>query len=1222
MQSQDGKDPSLRERMRLKHVYFSGGTYQIEVKDPDLKGSFWPFLQMDDQGKVTDSFCTCPDVEVNGSCPHLIFAREWIFQGHSDPLHVRFRDSFWKALCHMASRRHGYDRAVLKQKSGGFVATSETGKELFSIRPLSPKGSSDLEEILTAQSAPTEETSLKFSNLPSEELLLWKQGRASHQLLYELSFWSDLAKYWMLQQEEGKQYQIHFEEEKRGGLPKRVRIVFSKIEASFYIAEVNWEQLIPTLKTVQSKLRVFEFGAHALKTILYKAEERCFKIEFSPLSKDEAVREGEAIHVGNFLYYSGVGFYPAHLDPIFQNPVISEGQIAMALQRHSALIAKYLVGTHIHPASVKASYRLFFDSEENFHIQCYLFEPQDLQKPLSAYFGSWVYCQDRGFYLLENLLFEGIERTISKPLISDFVNRHRHFLHNYDGFETHVSTIASKLTFQVDPLGLKFQARLEVSEMQEEYIDCGEWIYVRGRGFYAKVTGKTGLFLKSGMRVPPKEISRFIHLHQDELEPIAGFFSGKQPLVRSGLDVRLGEEEEIVIAPLYFFKEGYEGKSVEILGDYTYVEGEGFSEIPHEMRLPEKYVKKNRVEPAHQPYFMGFELETLRPYILFLDPKLQMPKQTILRIHRALKDEKGSGFFLQLEFQTEIGSASAEEIWKGVSEKRAYLFTEAGFLFLNQPRFSWFKNLPKKRFTAKGLRLTLLEWLRLNVSEEIIEPTGVSAEDVKSREVLEAFRNLSSDQPIDLSLLKSTLRPYQETGLRWLFFLYQNGLSALLCDEMGLGKTHQAMALIAAVSLAPSYKFLVVCPTSVIFHWEGQLKRFLPALRILVFYGIQRSLENFETDYDLLLTSYGTLRSEREALSLIPFEIAVFDEIQIAKNSHSQTHQALRLIEAKMRLGLTGTPIENRLLELKALFDLTVPSYLPNEAQFKEFFVNPIEKQHDLEKRALLSRLIRPFLLRRKKSEVLLELPEKIEEIAYCVLSDEQRALYKETYELAKQTLIVELNDEKKQVPYMHVFAMLSKLKQICNHPCLINKKLADYKKHRSGKWDYFVELLQEARESGQKLVVFSQYLDMLSIIELYLKEHGIGYATIRGSTRNRGEELEKFRTDPQCEVFVASLQAAGVGIELVAASVVIHYDRWWNPAKENQATDRVHRMGQSRGVQVFKMVTKETIEEQLHSLIERKKGLLEEVIGFDDQDQIKGFDRKELLELLEWSGE
>jgi len=208
------------------------------------------------------------------------------------------------------------------------------------------------------------------------------------------------------------------------------------------------------------------------------------------------------------------------------------------------------------------------------------------------------------------------------------------------------------------------------------------------------------------------------------------------------------------------------------------------------------------------------------------------------------------------------------------------------------------------------------------------------------------------------------------------------------------------------------------------------------------------------------------------------------------------------------------------------------------------------------------------------------------------------------------------LKNKEKPVSFVHVFSALSSLKQICDHPSLVIGDTKKYHTHSSGKWDLFVELLQEARESGQKVVIFSQYLEMLKIIEQYLQKKGIGFASIKGSTRDRPAQLRLFREDPRCEVFVASLLAAGVGIDLTVASIVIHFDRWWNPAKENQATDRVHRIGQNRGVQVFKLVTKNTIEEYIHEMIERKKGLLEDIIG--QEDQISYLNREELLSVFE----
>ena len=258
--------------------------------------------------------------------------------------------------------------------------------------------------------------------------------------------------------------------------------------------------------------------------------------------------------------------------------------------------------------------------------------------------------------------------------------------------------------------------------------------------------------------------------------------------------------------------------------------------------------------------------------------------------------------------------------------------------------------------------------------------------------------------------------------------------------------------------------------------------------------------------------------------------------------------------------------LKNRILELHSLFDIILPNYLPSESLYKELFVVPIEKNQDKEQTKLLRNLIHNFVMRRKKAEVLDDLPEKTEEISYVDFSDEQKRMYKQAFEKRKETIFKEMKDKNQPLPYMHIFALFSKLKQICDHPALAAKDVANYEKYQSGKWDLFVELLHEARESGQKLVVFSQYLDMLDIIEKHLQSQKIGYAQIRGSTRNRKDELIRFREDPNCEVFIGSLQAAGVGIDLVSASVVVHYDRWWNPAKENQATDRVHRIGQSRG--------------------------------------------------------
>jgi SNF2 family DNA or RNA helicase len=339
--------------------------------------------------------------------------------------------------------------------------------------------------------------------------------------------------------------------------------------------------------------------------------------------------------------------------------------------------------------------------------------------------------------------------------------------------------------------------------------------------------------------------------------------------------------------------------------------------------------------------------------------------------------------------------------------------------------------------------------------------------------------------------------------------------------------------------------------------------------------------------------------------------------MQVAKNQSSQIHKSLLELDAKMRIGLSGTPIENRLLELKSLIDIVLPKFLPSDAIFKEMFVNPIEKGQSVERAEVLMRLIRPFILRRNKSEVLLDLPEKTEEVIAVDLSDEQKELYKNIYRGSREVIDQQLEQEPNKQVTIHIFALLTKLKQICNHPALFLKDSGNYQKYQSGKWDLFVELLDEARMSGQKVVVFTQFLDMVAIFESYLQSQKIGYAKLHGATTDRKGEVERFQNDPECEVFIGTIQAAGVGIDLTKASVVIHYDRWWNFAKENQATDRVHRIGQTRGVQVFKFLSKDSIEEDIDWIIEKKKILAEQILSYDSAEEDKQLSQDELMELM-----
>lgn len=1209
----------LRTQKRSS-LLFSEGTYQAEVHDAQGR-TFWPFLQLDDEGKLLDCFCSCGDAEQKKSCLHLAVAWLKIFRRGKEPLHVRFRESLWNKLCQIGARRHGYDPKIL-QGEGTLRAYSLTGNPLFELTALNAEGRGRIDQILVHRPVETEETSIKFSNLSAEELLLWRQGRPSAPLRYRLSFWCDLAQWWMHLQETSRECRVQFSKEVP---PERISARFAQVAFCFHVAESNWPDLIPALATVPSPLKVYDLPEKNIRKITYHPDDRSLHLVHAILRTTgrpppNPLERGTP--VGDWLYLPNKGWIPKVVDPLLTKDHIASDQVGRFFQQYGPLLRKTLEGTQIHPTPMQASTQLFFDGQHHLHLCCYLFEQGDMQQPGSALFGSWVYLPDRGFYLVDNLPVEGTERVVAKQDVSDFISSNRTWLSMQEGFQIHHVALEPRWTYALDAQGLHFEMQAEMAEEAKGILDLGEWIYIKGRGLYSKRGKKEGFLLQPGLCVPLEEIPSFIQRAKEELDQVVGFFALSSPIVASGVELLLNEQGRIALRPKYLFLPQYE--RVQVIADFTYVEGEGFCQIPPTLRLPPLYQKERIIEPSQQAQFLDFELPAIEPFLLSCDPRLRRPKQLQLHILRIQRDEtaKTGSWLIDLEYVSEVGQTDAIELWRAIASKQGVCLSRAGSIFLQHPRFHWLRALSKKRWSKGGkrVRLSTLEWIRLRGFEELIPPTAQTRQAEASRKLLEEMQSLQTDRALDLTGLKSDLRHYQETGLKWLWFLYCFGLSGLLCDEMGLGKTHQAMALIAAARNAKKGapdKYLVVCPTSVIYHWEDLLARFFPSLRCYIFHGSLRKLEPFTTHHDLLVTSYGTIRSDREALAKISFEVAIFDEIQNAKNPYSQTHKALRSMQAKMRIGLSGTPIENRLLELKALFDIVVPSFMPSDALFRELFVYPIERSQDAEKRALLSRLVRPLILRRKKAEVLLELPEKIEEISYCALSEEQQRLYKEAFLEKRDTLMRELYHSRASGAYLHIFALFSKLKQICNHPCLLTKQFDEYHKHASGKWDLFVELLDEIRDSGQKVVIFSQYLEMLDLIERHLQERGMGYAGIRGATRDRKEQLHRFREDPQCEVFVASLQAAGVGVDLVSASCVIHYDRWWNPAKENQATDRVHRIGQNRGVQVFKLVTKHTIEEHIHRLIEKKRELLEGVIGYDDQEQIKRLEREELIALM-----
>jgi superfamily II DNA or RNA helicase len=532
-----------------------------------------------------------------------------------------------------------------------------------------------------------------------------------------------------------------------------------------------------------------------------------------------------------------------------------------------------------------------------------------------------------------------------------------------------------------------------------------------------------------------------------------------------------------------------------------------------------------------------------------------------------------------------------------------FLLRKNCWIDLEAPGFSWLELLPSSKKRAKELTATRLEILRV---------TGALGDLVSLEGDLDGLlpeigsSTLAAAQTTASSGLQ--LYDYQKNGVAWLWSLYSNGFGGLLCDDMGLGKTHQAMALITmAIRSGLDLPVLIVCPTSLIDHWREKLAAYAPEVPVEVHWGAGRSLGS---GMRVVISSYGTIRNDVELLAEQRFGLLLLDEMQTLKNRTTSTYQSFTALQREVAFGLTGTPVENRLEELKALLDFVLPGLLPSDQIFHRLFVEPIVSGRAGGADERLRRMVDPFILRRTKAQVLHDLPEKIIDKRYCSMSPEQAALYEET--LHGGEAILRQMREAGEVPYIHLFALLNRLKQLCNHPSIIGETAAG-----SGKWDLFVELLDECLASGLKVVIFSQYVRMLRLIEKHLGERQVAFATIKGETRNRGEMIRRFHDDPECRVFTASLRAGGLGIDLTAASVVIHYDRWWNQAREDQATDRVHRLGQNRGVQVLKLITRGTIEEKIDAIIERKQRLAADAVREDDPTLARQFSREEIADLL-----
>lgn len=463
--------------------------------------------------------------------------------------------------------------------------------------------------------------------------------------------------------------------------------------------------------------------------------------------------------------------------------------------------------------------------------------------------------------------------------------------------------------------------------------------------------------------------------------------------------------------------------------------------------------------------------------------------------------------------------------------------------------------------------------------------------------------------------LKATLRPYQKSGFSWLVFLHELASGGILADDMGLGKTLQTIALIAWSQAKEKKKKpnLVVAPTSVVPNWQREIEKFAPTLTTVVWQGPNRFEKESElADADVIVTSYALVRRDEEILQKLDLRYVILDEAQHIKNPLSQTARAAKKLSSERRLALTGTPIENRLSEMWSIMDFVSPGLLGDLRRFEENVARPIDRGNE-EVATKLRNTIKPFVLRRLKMDVAQDLPEKIEQEIVVPMEDAQATLYKQVLQEIRKSVLSEIEKNGVQKSQIQILAALTRLRQVACDPRLVKEfETKQFSANDSGKLGALREILQNAISGGHRVLVFSQFVTMLQHIRAALDEDGITYEYLDGSTKDRIERVDRFNDDPSVSVFLISLKAGGTGLNLVGADTVVHFDPWWNPAVEDQATDRAHRIGQQRSVNVYRLIAQGSVEEKILQLSSKKRELMESVLSTEGSP-LKGLTKKDV---------
>ncbi|MBN1327548.1 MAG: ATP-dependent helicase [Candidatus Cloacimonetes bacterium] len=645
-------------------------------------------------------------------------------------------------------------------------------------------------------------------------------------------------------------------------------------------------------------------------------------------------------------------------------------------------------------------------------------------------------------------------------------------------------------------------------------------------------------------------------------------------------------------------------------------------------KLPEHHL--DRMEKDSQLVFTGENnIEALKKTIFEnSDPAWNiilsedLKQEFIYRVNltpviRASSREEINWFEYNVKYEYKDISFSHSELKKFFQSGEKFLKVKDGRLFFIEDRkaFQKLDEVLKKseKLGSESYKLSIYNLPYVYQLQNIDEGVRIYGDEyLESMFTAILQRKLNRERPLP-KFLQPIMRSYQKAGFHWLKMLEYYGFGGILADEMGLGKTIQAISILS--DLPPDSLSLVICPKTLLFNWAAEIDKFNKNLTYIIYEGNQKErksiLENLNVN--VLLASYSIILNDFKELQEFEFNYIILDEAQHIKNTTAQRTKAVKRLQSRNRMSLSGTPVENNITELWSIFDFLMPGYLPSLKKFREEFVNGDQVSDAVQDK--LKSMVSPFILRRKKDEVLIELPDKQEQIAYCKMTTIQEKLYLQILDRVKADIMLDPDNLSRN--YIHVLAALTRLRQICNHPSLIDSGVKT-DCELSGKVELLREIIQEAVEGGKKIIIFSQFVQMLKLLKSVITDLKLAYEYLDGSVKDRQGRIDNFNNNNKIRIFLISIKTGGFGINLTSADTVIIVDPWWNPMGENQAIDRAHRIGQTKKVMVYKMITKNTIEEKILQLQYNKREMFDNLIE-NGRNILKNLDHNQLKELLEY---